>query len=111
MVDTTASGSSAEAASKSAESSLRARPRQTSPRGRADRDGRAGVTPNDIDLLLLGTTSPDNVMPSTACITQAKLGLTCPAVDVKAACTGFVYAPAALPPSSRAGPHRAGGRC
>ena len=48
---------------------------------------RAGVSAEEIDLLLLGTTSPDYIMPSTACITQAKLGLTCPAVDLMAACT------------------------
>jgi 3-oxoacyl-[acyl-carrier-protein] synthase III len=53
---------------------------------------RAGVSAQEIDLLLLGTTSPDYIMPSTACITQAKLGLTCPAVDLMAACTSFIYA-------------------
>ena len=53
---------------------------------------RAGVTPDQVDMLLLGTTSPDYIMPSTACITQAKLGLTCPAVDLMAACTSFIYA-------------------
>lgn len=53
---------------------------------------RAGVARHEIDLLLLGTTSPDNVMPSTACMTQAKLGMSCPAVDVVAACTSFIYA-------------------
>ena len=53
---------------------------------------RAGVSADDIDMLYLGTTSPDYIMPSTACITQAKLGLTCPAVDLMAACTSFIYA-------------------
>ena len=53
---------------------------------------RADVGPDDIDMLFLGTTSPDYVMPSTACMTQAKLGLTCPAVDLMAACTSFIYA-------------------
>ncbi|NTU70346.1 MAG: ketoacyl-ACP synthase III [Coriobacteriia bacterium] len=52
---------------------------------------RAGVGPDDIDLLLLGTTSPDYIMPSTACVTQAKLGLTCPAVDLMAACSSWIY--------------------
>jgi len=52
----------------------------------------AGVSGDEIDLLLLGTTSPDYIMPSTACMTQAKLGLTCPAVDLMAACTSFIYA-------------------
>ncbi len=53
---------------------------------------RAGVTAEQIDMLYMGTTSPDYVMPSTACMTQAKLGLTCPAVDMMAACTSFIYA-------------------
>jgi 3-oxoacyl-[acyl-carrier-protein] synthase-3 len=53
---------------------------------------RAGVSAGDIDMLFLGTTSPDYIMPSTACITQAKLGLSCPAVDLMAACTSFIYA-------------------
>jgi 3-oxoacyl-[acyl-carrier-protein] synthase-3 len=52
----------------------------------------AHVTAQDIDMLFLGTASPDHIMPSTACITAAKLGLTCPAVDLSAACSSFVYA-------------------
>jgi 3-oxoacyl-[acyl-carrier-protein] synthase-3 len=51
----------------------------------------AGVGPDDIDLLVLGTTSPDYIIPSTACVTQGKLGLKCPAYDVMAACTSFIY--------------------
>ncbi|PKQ17370.1 MAG: 3-oxoacyl-ACP synthase [Actinobacteria bacterium HGW-Actinobacteria-7] len=53
---------------------------------------RAGISGDEIDLIVLGTTSPDHIFPSTACMTQAKLGLTCPAVDVMAACTSFIYA-------------------
>ena len=53
---------------------------------------RAGVSDSDVDLLVLGTSSPDYVMPSTASITQAKLGIRCAAVDVMAACSSFVYA-------------------
>ena len=53
---------------------------------------RAGVSAEEIDLLVLGTTSPDFIFPSTACVAQAKLGLTCPAFDVMAACTSFIYA-------------------
>jgi len=53
---------------------------------------RASAAFTDIDLLLLGTTSPDYIMPSTACVTQSKLGLSCPAVDLMAACSSFVYA-------------------
>lgn len=52
----------------------------------------AGIEPDDVDLLVVGTSSPDMVFPSTACLTQAKLGMVCPAYDVQAACTGFVYA-------------------
>ncbi len=53
---------------------------------------RAGLAPADIDMLVLATSTPDMVFPSSACITQAKMGLTCPAFDVNAACTGFIYA-------------------
>lgn len=52
----------------------------------------AGLSAEDIDLLVVGTGSPDYVFPSTAAVAQAKLGLTCPAYDVNAACTSFVYA-------------------
>lgn len=52
----------------------------------------AGLAPSEIDLLVVATSSPDMVFPSTAAITQAKLGLSCPAYDVMAACTGFVFA-------------------
>ncbi|HTQ39814.1 MAG TPA: beta-ketoacyl-ACP synthase III [Pirellulales bacterium] len=53
---------------------------------------RAGVAAGDIDLLVLGTFTPDLPVPSTACQVQHKLGLRCPAFDVSAACAGFVYA-------------------
>lgn len=52
----------------------------------------AGVEAADVDLLVVGTSTPDMFFPSTACITQDKLGLSCPAFDVNAACTGFIYA-------------------
>ncbi|MCX8007836.1 MAG: beta-ketoacyl-ACP synthase 3, partial [Coriobacteriia bacterium] len=52
----------------------------------------AGVRPEDLDLLIVGTSSPDKIFPSTACITAAKIGAGCPAVDAMAACTSFVYA-------------------
>ena len=53
----------------------------------------AGVNPQDIGLLIVGTTSPDLVFPSTACLLQARLGLPdCGAMDVNAACSGFLYA-------------------
>jgi 3-oxoacyl-[acyl-carrier-protein] synthase-3 len=53
----------------------------------------AGCQPADIDLIILATSTPDMVFPSTACIVQNKLGIVgCPAFDVQAVCTGFVYA-------------------
>jgi 3-oxoacyl-[acyl-carrier-protein] synthase-3 len=52
----------------------------------------AGVAPEKVDLLVVGTSTPDMAFPSTACLTQAKLGLTCPAYDLNAACTGFIFA-------------------
>jgi 3-oxoacyl-[acyl-carrier-protein] synthase III len=53
----------------------------------------AGVGPDDIDLIIVGTTTEDMVFPSTACLLQAKLGVKQGAAfDVQAVCTGFVYA-------------------
>jgi 3-oxoacyl-[acyl-carrier-protein] synthase-3 len=54
----------------------------------------AGITANEIDLIIIATTTPDLVFPSTACLVQAKLEITnaCPAFDVQAVCSGFVYA-------------------
>lgn len=53
----------------------------------------AGVKPTDIDLIVLGTTTPDIVFPSTACLLQQRFGVGgCAAMDVNAACTGFIYA-------------------
>ncbi|MBD7960708.1 MULTISPECIES: beta-ketoacyl-ACP synthase III [Comamonas] len=53
----------------------------------------AGVTAADIDLIIVATSTPDMVFPSTACILQNKLGVHgCPAFDVQAVCSGFVYA-------------------
>jgi 3-oxoacyl-[acyl-carrier-protein] synthase III len=52
----------------------------------------AGLEPGDIGMLVLATCSPDMAMPSTACRAQVKMGLRCPAFDVMAACSGFVYA-------------------
>ncbi len=53
----------------------------------------AGKRPEDIDLIVLGTSTPDLVFPSTACLLQGRLGIQgCPAFDVNAACSGFIYA-------------------
>jgi 3-oxoacyl-[acyl-carrier-protein] synthase-3 len=52
----------------------------------------AGVKPDDIDLLLLATFTPDMAFPSTACLVQDQLKLNCPAFDMQAACAGFMYA-------------------
>lgn len=53
----------------------------------------AGVQAADIDLIVLGTTTPDIIFPSTACLLQHRLGANgCPAFDVNAACSGFIYA-------------------
>lgn len=53
----------------------------------------AGVGPSEIDLIIVATSTPDMVFPSTACILQHKLGISgCPAFDVQAVCSGFVYA-------------------
>jgi len=51
----------------------------------------AGVDRQDIDLVLVGTYTPDTPMPSTACAIQDRLGLCAPAVDLQAACAGFMY--------------------
>ena len=54
----------------------------------------AGITAQDLDLIIVATSTPDMVFPSTAAILQNKLGITngCPAFDVQAVCSGFVYA-------------------
>ncbi|WP_455554346.1 beta-ketoacyl-ACP synthase III [Comamonas sp.] len=53
----------------------------------------AGVEAADLDLIIVATSTPDMVFPSTACILQNKLGANgCPAFDVQAVCSGFVYA-------------------
>jgi len=53
---------------------------------------KAGVNPADIDLLVLGTFTPDMSFPSTACLLQERLKLNCAAIEIEAACAGFMYA-------------------
>ncbi|WEN13491.1 ketoacyl-ACP synthase III [Rhodanobacter sp. AS-Z3] len=53
----------------------------------------AGIKASELDLIILGTTTPDIIFPSTACLVQHRLGANgCAAFDVNAACSGFVYA-------------------
>jgi 3-oxoacyl-[acyl-carrier-protein] synthase-3 len=53
----------------------------------------AGVEPSELDLIIVGTTTPDKIYPATACRLQARLGANgCTAFDVQAVCTGFIYA-------------------
>ncbi|TWT56685.1 3-oxoacyl-[acyl-carrier-protein] synthase 3 [Thalassoglobus neptunius] len=52
----------------------------------------SGIDPQQIDLLVCGTFTPDYHCPSTACLVQDQLGLDCPAFDAAAACAGFMYA-------------------
>lgn len=53
----------------------------------------AGITAADIDLIIVATTTPDKIFPSVATMVQRKLGIAgCPAFDVQAVCSGFIYA-------------------
>ena len=53
----------------------------------------AGIAPADLDLILVATTTPDQFFPSTACLLQQRLDVHgCPAFDLQAVCTGFIYA-------------------
>lgn len=52
---------------------------------------KAGVSPDEIDVLILSTTTPDRCVPATSATVQNALGLRCGAFDLNAACSGFVY--------------------
>jgi 3-oxoacyl-[acyl-carrier-protein] synthase-3 len=52
---------------------------------------RAGIVPAGLDAILLATTTPDRLIPATAPVLQSALGADCPAVDLNAACSGFMY--------------------
>ncbi|MBI1195858.1 MAG: beta-ketoacyl-ACP synthase III [Gammaproteobacteria bacterium] len=67
----------------------------------------AHVRGEDIDLIIVATTTPDRVFPSTACLLQERLGNHgCTAFDVQAVCTGFVYAMGIADKFIRSGSHR-----
>ena len=67
----------------------------------------AGVAPGDLSLIIVATTTPDMVFPSTACILQAKLGIkNSPAFDVQAVCSGFIYALATADQFMRSGQYK-----
>jgi 3-oxoacyl-[acyl-carrier-protein] synthase-3 len=67
----------------------------------------AGVAAGDLDLIIMATTTPDMVFPSSACLLQAKLGVkNCPAFDVQAVCSGFVYGLSTADSLMRAGQYR-----
>jgi 3-oxoacyl-[acyl-carrier-protein] synthase-3 len=67
----------------------------------------AGIDKHDIDLIVVATTTPDQIFPSTACLLQQRLDIHgCPAFDVQAVCTGFVYAMGVVDNFIRAGSSR-----
>lgn len=68
----------------------------------------AGLSPADIDLLIVATTTPDMIFPSTACLVQSALGIPAgvPAFDVQAVCSGFVYALTIADKFIRSGSHK-----
>jgi len=67
----------------------------------------AGVDASDIDLIVVATTTPDKIFPSTACLLQHRLGIHgCAAFDVQAVCTGFIYALSVAEKFIRSGSHR-----
>jgi 3-oxoacyl-[acyl-carrier-protein] synthase-3 len=64
----------------------------------------AGVSADDIDLIIIGTTTPDLIFPNVATLVQERLGIHgCPAFSIEAACTGFIYALATTDKFIRAG--------
>ncbi len=67
----------------------------------------AGMQAADVDLIIVATSTPDFIFPSTACLLQAKLGVaSCAAFDLQAVCSGFVYALATADNFIRAGTHK-----
>lgn len=67
----------------------------------------AGIAKEDIDLIIVATTTPDRVFPSTACLLQERLDIHgCTAFDVQAVCTGFVYALGVADKFIKSGTHK-----
>jgi 3-oxoacyl-[acyl-carrier-protein] synthase-3 len=67
----------------------------------------AGIAANEIDLIIVATSTPDYVFPSAACLLQAKLGIKgCAAFDVQAVCSGFVYGLATADSFIRSGQYK-----
>ncbi len=67
----------------------------------------AGIAHTDVDLIIVATSTPDVIFPSSACLLQAKLGIKgCPAFDVQAVCSGFVYALTIADKFLKSGQHR-----
>lgn len=67
----------------------------------------AGVTKDDIDLIIVATTTPDRIFPSTACLLQDRLDIHgCTAFDIQAVCTGFVYALGVADKFIKSGTHK-----
>jgi len=67
----------------------------------------AGIQAQEIDLIIVATTTPDKIFPSVATMVQRKLGISgCPAFDVQAVCSGFVYALATANHFMRSGQHK-----
>ena len=67
----------------------------------------SGLTASQVDLIIVATSTPDYIFPSTACLLQAKLGVKgCPAFDVQAVCSGFVYGLATADAMIRSGQYK-----
>jgi 3-oxoacyl-[acyl-carrier-protein] synthase-3 len=67
----------------------------------------AGIRAEDLDLIVVATSTPDYIFPSTACLLQAKLGVKgCAAFDMQAVCSGFVYGLATADTFIRTGQHK-----
>ncbi len=66
----------------------------------------SGIKAADLDLIIVATATPDMSFPSTGCMIQKKIGATCPAFDVSAACSGFVYALSVADAYVRSGSYR-----